>query len=79
MYVLCMIRVFSIVQGNLRSWLLDENCFDQSAVIYNQGSQVAIGECTPQEIRIVTEREVSCPRVCVCVSVYVHIIPVYSV
>ena len=46
-------------QGNLRSWLLDENCFDQCAIIYNQGFQVAIGECTPQEIRIVTERDVS--------------------
>lgn len=50
---------FSIIgKGNLRSWLLDENCFDQCAVMYNQGMQVAIAQCTPQELKVVTEREV---------------------
>lgn len=61
--VFCVYIVFvdgcMYMQGNLRWWLLDENCYDQCAVIYNQGVQVAIGECTPQEIRIVTERDVS--------------------
>lgn len=52
-----------LVKGNLRSWLLDENCYDQCSVIYNQGGQVAIAQCTPQELKVVTEREV-------CLEVY---------
>ena len=46
-------------QGNLRSWLLDENCYDQCAVIYNAGETVAISQSTPHEIKVVTERKVS--------------------
>ena len=45
-------------QGNLRSWLLDENCFDQCAIIFNGGSQVSICQNTPQEVKLVTDREV---------------------
>ncbi len=46
-------------QGNVRSWLLDENCYDQSVVQYKEGSTVAVCQNTPHEIKIVTEREVS--------------------
>lgn len=47
-----------LLQGNLRSWLLDENCYDQCAVIYNAGDTVAISQSTPHEIKVVTERKV---------------------
>ena len=50
---------FCLVKGNLRSWLLDENCYDQCAVVYNHGMQVAIAQCTTHEMKVVTEREVS--------------------
>ena len=49
---------FPLPQGNLRSWLLDENCHDQCAVIYNGGETVAISQSTPHEIKVVTERKV---------------------
>ena len=47
-----------LLQGNLRSWLLDENCYDQCAIIYNAGDTVAISQSTPHEIKVVTERKV---------------------
>lgn len=53
-----MLCMSCLVKGNLKSWLQDENCFDQCAVVYNQGLQVAIAQSTQQEIKIVTEREV---------------------
>lgn len=48
--------------GNLRSWLLDENCYDEYAVIYNSGrspsaEKMAICKNTPVELQIVCERE----------------------
>ena len=50
-----------LVKGNLRSWLQDENCYDQCALLYNQGEQVAIAQCAPQELKLVMERMVSLP------------------
>jgi len=51
-----------VVKGNLRSWLMDENCYDQASVLFNQGLQVTIAQCTSQELKVVQEREVSGTR-----------------
>ena len=53
-----LLPLLPLPQGNLRSWLLDENCYDQCAVIYNAGDTVAISQSTPHEIKVVTERKV---------------------
>ncbi len=55
-----------VVKGDLRSWLLDDNCYDQASVLYSQGSQVAIAHCTPQELKIVQEREVRVGSLWMC-------------
>ncbi len=66
----------TLFQGNLRSWLLNEHCYDQYSVIYNVGlgpEKTAICYNTPLEPQIVFEREASLETTCSTVLQYVHV------
>ena len=51
----------NIFQGNLRSWLLNKDCYDQFSVIYDAGEKTAIFVNSAEPAKV-EERSVSLPQ-----------------
>ena len=56
--------MFSLLKGNLRSWLLDGDCNDQYSVIHSGGDTVDIFLNSSTEPILVKERQVRETSIC---------------